>query len=82
MKTTRTTKTLTFSLPPEMVKEINRLTKEERRNRSELIREAFRTYIERREWEALYRYGERRAREAQQQERKKREPKGGGGKDW
>ena len=41
----RTTKVMTLSLPPEMVKEIDQLVKEEHRTRSELIREALRKEI-------------------------------------
>jgi len=42
--TTRTTKTLTISLPPAMVDELDRLRKREHRTRSELMREALRHY--------------------------------------
>ena len=41
----RTSQTMTISLPPEMVKEVERVRKTERRTRSELIREALRTYF-------------------------------------
>jgi len=59
----RTTKTMTLSLPPQMAEEVERLTKEEGRTRSELFREALRRYIEERNWSRLYRYGEAKARE-------------------
>ena len=59
----RTTKTLTISLPPEMAKQVDELTKEEGRTKSELFREALRRYIEERNWARLYRYGEAKARE-------------------
>jgi predicted transcriptional regulator len=36
---------MTISLPPEMVKEVEKVRKTERRTRSELIREALRTYF-------------------------------------
>jgi predicted transcriptional regulator len=42
----RTTNTLTISLPPAMVKQMERLQKEENRTRSELLREAWRQYFE------------------------------------
>lgn len=58
---TRTTRTMTLSLPPEMAKQVDELTKEEGRTRSELFREALRRYIEERKWTRLYRYGELKA---------------------
>ena len=42
----RTTDTLTFSLPPVMVKQMERVQREEHRTRSELLREAWRQYFE------------------------------------
>lgn len=44
----RTTSTLTISLPPEMLKELERVRKREHRTRSELMREALRTYFSKR----------------------------------
>lgn len=41
----RTTATLSISLPPEMAKELTRIQKAEHRTRSELVREALRSYI-------------------------------------
>lgn len=41
----RTTATFSVSLPPEMVKELERVRKTEHRTRSELVREALRTYM-------------------------------------
>ncbi len=41
----RTRQTMTISLPPEMVEQIERVRKAESRTRSELVREALRTYI-------------------------------------
>ena len=41
----RTTKTMTVSLPPAMMDEVDRLCAEEHRTRSELVREAFRLYF-------------------------------------
>ncbi|MDO8636261.1 MAG: ribbon-helix-helix domain-containing protein [Dehalococcoidia bacterium] len=58
----RTTKTMTLSLPPEMARQVEELTKEEGRTKSELFREALRRYIEERNWAKLYRYGEAKAR--------------------
>ncbi len=41
----RTRHTMTISLPPEMMREVEVVRKAERRTRSELIREALRTYF-------------------------------------
>jgi len=43
--TKRTTKTLTISLPPAMVEELDRVRQHEHRTRSELVREALRRYV-------------------------------------
>jgi len=59
----KVTKTITLSLPPEMVDKIEELMKEEGRTRSELLREALRRYMEEQEWKKIYRYGEMKARE-------------------
>jgi predicted transcriptional regulator len=40
----RTTKTVTISLPPPMVEELDRARQREHRTRSELVREALRQY--------------------------------------
>ena len=42
----RTTETLTISLPPAMVKQMEKVQQEENRTRSELLREAWRQYFE------------------------------------
>jgi uncharacterized protein with HEPN domain/predicted transcriptional regulator len=44
----RTTSTLTISLPPEMLEELERVRKQEHRTRSELLREALRMYFSKR----------------------------------
>ena len=41
----RTTKTVTISLPPKMVDELDRVRRHEHRTRSELLREALRNYM-------------------------------------
>src|SRR5580700_9233154 len=41
----RTTATLTISLPPAMLEELKRVRKHEHRTRSELMREALRSYF-------------------------------------
>jgi predicted transcriptional regulator len=44
----RITQTMTVSLPPAMLRQFERIRKAESRTRSELVREALRTYFERR----------------------------------
>lgn len=43
----RTTQIMTVSLPPEMVEQFEKVRKSEHRTRSELVREALRTYFSR-----------------------------------
>ena len=45
----RKSRTITFSLPPEMFEQVQRLKDEEGRDMSELVREALRLYMEERE---------------------------------
>ena len=45
----RISKTITFSLPPEMFEQVQRVKEEEGRDMSELVREALRLYMEERE---------------------------------
>ena len=45
----RISRTITFSLPPEMFEEVQRVKEEEGRDMSELVREALRLYLEERE---------------------------------
>ena len=59
----RTTRTITFSLPPDMANRVDEAMKQQGRSRSEFIREAVLRYIEECEWRQLLRYGEERARE-------------------
>ena len=59
----RTTKTITFSLPPDMADRVNEVMKQQGRSRSEFLREALLRYIEDCEWRQLVQYGERKARE-------------------
>ena len=48
MPTTR--KAITFSMPPEMVEQVQQVLVEEGRTMSEFIREAIRLYMDEREW--------------------------------
>jgi len=56
----RTTATFSISLPPEMAKELERVRRNEHRTRSELVREALRSYF--READSRRRSSKRRAR--------------------
>ena len=64
----RNTKTITFSLPPEMAEQVQDVMREERRTMSELIREALRNYMEERKWLRTIRYERLLARLAEQEE--------------
>ena len=59
----RTTRTITFSLPPEMADRLDEAMQGQGRSRSEFLRDAVVRYIEECEWRQLLQYGEERARE-------------------
>jgi CopG family transcriptional regulator/antitoxin EndoAI len=59
----RSTKTLSITLPPEMLSRAEKLAKKENRTMSELIREALRHYERQRWWEETNAYGRARARQ-------------------
>ena len=48
MPAPRKSRTITFSLPPEMFEQVQRVKEEEGRDMSELVREALRLYMEER----------------------------------
>lgn len=60
----RTSKVTTLSLPPQMVKEAERIAKEENRTKSELFREALRLYINQRRWQKIRGWGQESAKKA------------------
>ena len=60
----RKVKTWSITLPPELALELEQVMKEEKRGKSELVREALRRYMDDMRWRKLYRYGELKAREA------------------
>ena len=66
--TPRKTKTITFSLPPEMAEQVQAVMREEDRTMSELIREALRNYMEERQWLRTVRHERLREREAKREE--------------
>ena len=63
----RKRKTITLSLPPEMDQQLRQVVEEEGRTVSELLREAFRLYLEEREWRRQERTQMRRSRQAEQE---------------
>ena len=69
--TPRKTKTITFSLPPEMAERVQNVMREEGRTMSELIRESLRLYMEEREWLKTIRYERLKAREEGQEDRRR-----------
>ena len=64
----RKSRTITFSLPPEMFREVQRVKDEEGRDMSELVREALRLYMEDRELRREQRLERLRSRQANQPE--------------
>ena len=64
----RISKTITFSLPPEMFEQVQRVKEEEGRDMSELVREALRLYMEERELRRKERLERLRYRSAAQDE--------------
>ena len=59
----RTTRTITFSLSPEMANRVDEVMKQQGRTRSEFLPEALLRYLQECEWRELLQYGEQRARE-------------------
>ena len=53
----RTTRTLSVTLPPDMLSRAETLAKKENRTMSELVREAFRHYERQRWWDEMNAYG-------------------------
>jgi len=53
----RTTKPITVSLPPDLLRETQRAAREEARTRSELIRDALEQYLASRRWRRLCQWG-------------------------
>ena len=60
----RISRTITFSLPPEMFEQVQRVRQEEGRDMSELVREALRLYMEERELRRQERLQRLRSRQA------------------
>ena len=64
----RKSRTITFSLPPEMFEQVQRAKEEEGRDMSEFVREALRLYIEDRELRRQERLERLRSRQTEQPE--------------
>ena len=64
----RISRTITFSLPPEMFEEVQRVKEEEGRDMSELVREALRLYMEDRELRREQRLERLHSRQAEREE--------------
>ena len=64
----RKSRTITFSLPPEMFDQVQRVKDEEGRDMSELVREALRLYMEERELRRQQRLERLRSRQVSQSE--------------
>ena len=61
----RKSRTITFSLPPEMFEQVQQVKDEEGRDMSELVREALRLYMEDRELRREQRLERLRSRQAE-----------------
>ena len=59
----RKRRVITFSVPPEMDEQLRQVVREEGRTLSDLLREAFRLYLEEREWRREERMQMRRSRQ-------------------
>ena len=60
----RTTKTITFSLPPDLSDRVDEAATLHERSRSEFVRAALLRYLKECEWGELLRYGELTSRQA------------------
>ena len=63
----RKSRTITFSLPPEMFEQVQRVKDEEGRDMSELVREALRLYMEDRELRRQQHLERLRSRQAERE---------------
>ena len=68
----RKTKTITFSLPPDMAEQVRDVMRNEGRTMSELIRETLRNYMEEREWLRTIRYERLQQREKEREDARRR----------
>ncbi len=68
MTTPRRSKTITFSLPPEMEAQVRQVMKEDDLSVSELLRQGIRLFMEEREWRRRERQERLRSRTTTEQE--------------
>ncbi len=68
MTTPRRSKTITFSLPPEMEAQVRQVMREDDLSVSELLRQAIRLFMEEREWRRRERLEWLRSRTTTEQE--------------
>ena len=68
MTTPRRSKTITFSLPPEMEAQVRRVMKEDDLSVSELLRQGIRLFMEEREWRRRERLQRLRSRTTKEKE--------------
>ena len=73
MTTPRRSKTLTFSLPPEMETQVRDVMKQDDLSVSELLRQAIRLFMEEREWRRRERLEWLRSRQKEQEETRRRD---------
>ena len=73
MTTPRRSKTITFSLPPEMEAQVRQVMKEDDLSVSELLRQAIRLFMEEREWRRRERLEWLRSRQTERDERRTRD---------
>ena len=73
MTTPRRSKTLTFSLPPEMEAQVRQVMGEDDLSVSELLRQAIRLFMEEREWRRRERLEWLRSRQKEQEETRRRD---------
>ena len=68
MTTPRRSKTITFSLPPEMEAQASRVMKEDHLSVSELLRQGIRLFMEEQEWRRRERLQRLRSRQNEQED--------------
>ena len=73
MTTPRRSKTITFSLPPEMEAQVRQVMKEDDLSVSELLRQGIRLFMEEREWRRRERLERLRSRPNKQEDTTRRD---------
>ena len=73
MTTPRRSRTITFSLPPEMEAQVRQVMKEDDLSVSELLRQGIRLFMEEREWRRRERLERLRSRQDEQEDTGRRD---------